>query len=106
MKCEKFYKKKCGVGFVMTTCVIYVQISDMDWYFSRESDDLLVPTGLETSDVLCEDDRSLLPNGWLQWGVTASESFKSPNNTVIETTSKFNLGNFLCTRTSTHNNEQ
>lgn len=67
----------------------------MDWYFSGESDDLIVPNGLETSDVLCEDDRSLLPNGWLQWGVTAPESFKSPNNTAIEPTSKFNLGNFL-----------
>eukprot|EP00268_Persea_americana_P044435 TRINITY_DN4492_c0_g1_i2.p1 TRINITY_DN4492_c0_g1~~TRINITY_DN4492_c0_g1_i2.p1 ORF type:complete len:301 (-),score=67.92 TRINITY_DN4492_c0_g1_i2:212-1114(-) len=77
----------------MDRSVDFLEISDMDWYFSRESDDLLVPTGLETSDVLCEDDRSLLPNGWLQWGVTASESFKSPNNTVIETTSKFNLGN-------------
>ncbi|XXG50639.1 hypothetical protein AAC387_Pa02g4608 [Persea americana] len=79
----------------MDRSVDFLEISDMDWYFSRESDDLLVPTGLETSDVLCEDDRSLLPNGWLQWGVTASESFKSPNNTAIETTSKFNLGNFL-----------
>ncbi|XXG50638.1 hypothetical protein AAC387_Pa02g4608 [Persea americana] len=77
----------------MDRSVDFLEISDMDWYFSRESDDLLVPTGLETSDVLCEDDRSLLPNGWLQWGVTASESFKSPNNTAIETTSKFNLGN-------------
>lgn len=68
----------------------------MDWYFSGESDDLIVPNDLETSEVVYEDDRSLLPDNWLPWGVTKPESFKSPNKrssvTAIERTKEFNLG--------------
>ncbi|XP_058107433.1 uncharacterized protein LOC131251009 isoform X2 [Magnolia sinica] len=51
-----------------------------DEEFRRESNDCIVPRKPNTAAMLREDGRFSSPDEWLQWGVTAAESFRLPNN--------------------------
>lgn len=45
----------------------------MDWYFGSGIDELVVPKYQEVSDRLPS------PDSWSKWGISESESFRSPN---------------------------
>ncbi|KAK9267003.1 hypothetical protein L1049_021397 [Liquidambar formosana] len=49
----------------------------MEWYFGGGMDELVVPKGQEMSDRLPS------PDSWLQWGMSASESYGTPNKYFV-----------------------
>ncbi|CAA7398334.1 unnamed protein product [Spirodela intermedia] len=60
----------------------------MDWCFRREVDDLIVPTGSQSSDRLYAEDGSPSSNSWFQWEFGRGENLVRPEKFFSKTMKK------------------